>query len=237
MSSTNSGNYTCSLNTHTGTTSAAINIDVEYGPKNTSVSVTPSMEVDVGSSVTLICSSHANPPVENYTWFKIDGNDIVDVGHQPVLFSDDGGQYLCSASNKHGSQNSSVVTVKIKHHRTIFNREALIVSIVATLLIVTTVIAITRLQKKRTRAPETDCKEDSQDVVYVNWTSFDNNQSPEGNQSDGATTEIFYTTVEFHTKRKSNTGQQMDSHHDYGNVIYNTVYRKQLQSPSYIETL
>lgn len=29
MSSTNSGNYTCSLKTHTGTTSGVINIDVE----------------------------------------------------------------------------------------------------------------------------------------------------------------------------------------------------------------
>lgn len=86
------------------------------GPKNTSVSVRPSMEVDAGTNVTLICSSHANPPVESYIWFKIDDDDddIVDVGHQPVLFSGDGGQYLCSASNKHGSHNSSVVTVKIK---------------------------------------------------------------------------------------------------------------------------
>lgn len=75
------------------------------------------MEVDAGTNVALICSSHANPPVERYIWFKIDDDDdddITDVGHQPVLFSGEGGRYLCSASNKHGSQNSSVVTVKIK---------------------------------------------------------------------------------------------------------------------------
>ncbi len=95
------------------------------GPKNTSVSVRPSTEVDAGSNITLICSSHANPPVENYTWFKI-GDDIMYVGHQPVFLSGDGGQYFCSATNKHGSQNSSVVTLKIKgeliytHLRTFF---------------------------------------------------------------------------------------------------------------------
>lgn len=96
--------------------SLSVNISsfLSDAPKNTSVSVTPSMEVDAGGNITLVCSSHANPPVESYIWFKIDDDDITDVGHQPVLFSGDGGQYLCSASNKHGSENSSVVTVKIK---------------------------------------------------------------------------------------------------------------------------
>uniref|UniRef100_A0A8C2ZVA9 B-cell receptor CD22 n=1 Tax=Cyclopterus lumpus TaxID=8103 RepID=A0A8C2ZVA9_CYCLU len=116
MSSTHSGNYTCSLKTHTGTTSGVIHIDVEYGPKNTSVSVR-SMEEVAASNITLTCSSHANPPV-NYTWFKIDDDDddvdIVDVGHRPDFLPADGGQYFCSATNKHGSQNSSVVTLKMK---------------------------------------------------------------------------------------------------------------------------
>lgn len=36
------------------------------------------------------------------------------VGHQQVLLSREGGQYLCSASNKHGNQNSSTVTIHIE---------------------------------------------------------------------------------------------------------------------------
>lgn len=83
-------------------------------PKNTSVSVEPSMEVDMGSNFTLTCSSQANPPVERYVWFKIHGNEPVEVGSHPVLVSSEEGQFLCRASNKHGSQNSSVVTLTIK---------------------------------------------------------------------------------------------------------------------------
>nr|XP_046270199.1 B-cell receptor CD22-like isoform X2 [Scatophagus argus] len=225
MSSTNSGNYTCSLNTHTGTTSAAINIDVEYGPKNTSVSVTPSMEVDVGSSVTLICSSHANPPVENYTWFKIDGNDIVDVGHQPVLFSDDGGQYLCSASNKHGSQNSSVVTVKIKPYWATFTRDVLVISTSAVLLIVTAIVVISRLNMKRVWTPKVDCGEDILTVNTDNWLMCQNNQSQDENQCEGRTTELVYITVDFNCKRTSNMEQEMHSD-DGEDVIYSTVCGK-----------
>ncbi|XP_042168480.1 basigin-like [Oncorhynchus tshawytscha] len=48
-----------------------INSPAVYGPKNTSVSVSPSGEIVEGSSVTLTCSSDANPPVDKYTWYKI----------------------------------------------------------------------------------------------------------------------------------------------------------------------
>eukprot|EP00063_Salmo_salar_P063270 XP_014038105.1 PREDICTED: basigin-like [Salmo salar] len=47
-----------------------INSPAVYGPKNTSVSVSPSGEIVEGSSVNLTCSSDANPPVDKYTWYK-----------------------------------------------------------------------------------------------------------------------------------------------------------------------
>ncbi|XP_038557087.1 sialic acid-binding Ig-like lectin 13 isoform X2 [Micropterus salmoides] len=213
MSTTNSGNYTCSLKTHSGATSAVINVDVEYGPKNTSVSVRPSMEVDAGSNITLICSSRANPPVENYTWFKIDNDDIMAVGRQPVFIPGDDGQYLCSVSNKHGSQNSSIVTLKIKEFWPTFTRDVILIATVAVLLIVTTVIAVTRLNIKRTSAPEPDCDEDI--------------QSQEGNPYEETTAEVIYTTVDFDTKRKPNMEQQMVSHTGDDSVIYSTVCRNQ----------
>ncbi|XP_051244873.1 B-cell receptor CD22 isoform X5 [Dicentrarchus labrax] len=164
MSSTNSGNYTCSLKSHTGTTSGVINIDVEYGPKNTSVSVRPSFEKDPSSNFTMICSSHANPPVENYTWFKIDKDDNKAVGHQPLFLSAERGQYFCTATNKHGSQNSSVVTLKIKEYQATPNSKIylLILPLVAVLLIVTAVIALRRLNKKRTTASEADREDDTE---------------------------------------------------------------------------
>ncbi|KAF7645101.1 hypothetical protein LDENG_00210310, partial [Lucifuga dentata] len=44
-----------------------------YGPKLPSVSVDPTGEIMEGSSVTLSCSSDANPAA-TYTWYKKDGN-------------------------------------------------------------------------------------------------------------------------------------------------------------------
>ncbi|XP_036394430.1 myelin-associated glycoprotein-like [Megalops cyprinoides] len=73
----------------------------------------PSGSVMLGSSVTLTCSSNANPPVQNYTWYKVDGTEMQTVGSgQNLTFNEtepsDSGQYYCEAQNDHGMENSTV---------------------------------------------------------------------------------------------------------------------------------
>ncbi|PWA17670.1 hypothetical protein CCH79_00008394, partial [Gambusia affinis] len=150
VSSKHSGNYTCSLNMKNGTTSGIVQVDVEYGPKNTSVLVRSSSEMGAGSSIVLICCSDAHPPVENYSWFKIAEGWTQKVGHQAELLPVHGGQYLCSVSNKHGSQNSTVFTLKKNSYWT-FMRDMLVIisASVVLLLVVTSVIAVCRGQMVR----------------------------------------------------------------------------------------
>lgn len=81
------------------------------GPTNTLAS--PPMVVDDGTSVSLICNSLANPPIQSYVWFRITDR-VQEVGNQSVLHTGENGKYFCRATNEHGSQNSSSVTVKIK---------------------------------------------------------------------------------------------------------------------------
>uniref|UniRef100_A0A3Q3L105 B-cell receptor CD22 n=1 Tax=Mastacembelus armatus TaxID=205130 RepID=A0A3Q3L105_9TELE len=70
IQSTDSGEYYCTAENDLGkTTSGSIFIHVAYPPKLLSVSVSPSAEIVEGSSVTLTCSSDANPAA-NYTWYK-----------------------------------------------------------------------------------------------------------------------------------------------------------------------
>ncbi|XP_041634086.1 B-cell receptor CD22-like [Cheilinus undulatus] len=190
-----SGNYSCSLKTQPAATSAAVHVDVEYGPKNTLVSVTPSVEVYTGSNFTLICSSNANPPVENYTWFKKDNDDEV-VGHQSLLFSSQTGRYFCSAANKHGRQNSSDVTIKTKSTWMTFTRDVLCGATAVVLQITITLCVITRCHKRRTWMPTVDCEEDVQDTDYVNWLTCDINQSQEDHQREEGP-ELIYATIDF----------------------------------------
>uniref|UniRef100_A0A3B4UEK2 Ig-like domain-containing protein n=1 Tax=Seriola dumerili TaxID=41447 RepID=A0A3B4UEK2_SERDU len=183
ISSTTSGNYTCSITTHKGTSSETL----KYGPKNTSGSARPSTEVEASSKITLTCSSYANPPVENYTWFKIVDRDtgVVSVGnkfelHFRVVSPAVDGQYFCSATNKHGSQNSSIVTLKVKGKL---------------------------------------------NVIYLNWPVFENSQSQEGNQCEGASTELIYITARVLINYITSRQQQMDSHNDDDGVVYSSVCR------------
>ena len=86
------------------------------GPKHTSVTSSPSGGVKEGSSVTLSCSSDANPAA-NYTWFK---------NNQPLLWKpiqrytftsvrpEDRGTYRCQAENKHGRLSSDCVFIDVQ---------------------------------------------------------------------------------------------------------------------------
>ncbi|KAL0196546.1 hypothetical protein M9458_010118, partial [Cirrhinus mrigala] len=85
-----------------------------HAPKSTSVSVKPAGLVVVGRSVTLSCSSDANPPLLNYTWYRDTegllnpvqtGADLT-INNVKLTHS---GRYYCTAENKHGTQNTSVL--------------------------------------------------------------------------------------------------------------------------------
>ena len=86
------------------------------GPKRTSVYSRPSGEIKEGRSVTLSCSSDANPAAE-YTWFK---------NNQPLLWGpsqrhtfpsvspEDRGTYRCQAENKYGQLRSNLLFMDVK---------------------------------------------------------------------------------------------------------------------------
>ncbi|XP_053544375.1 sialic acid-binding Ig-like lectin 7 [Ictalurus punctatus] len=86
-------------------------LHVLYGPRNTSVSASPSASVLLGSSVSLRCSSDANPAVLNYTWYRENGEQIGTGNHLTINTTDSthSGLYYCRAQNQHGDHTSSVL--------------------------------------------------------------------------------------------------------------------------------
>ncbi|XP_063049609.1 B-cell receptor CD22-like, partial [Engraulis encrasicolus] len=114
------GDYSCAVEEYESTPSLERTLIVKYQPKNTSVSVHPSGEVLEGTSVTLTCSSDANPPVENYTWYKkLESSSSslwLRVGESYNITSitaEDRGHYYCTAENKYGTQNSSTTHLDV----------------------------------------------------------------------------------------------------------------------------
>ncbi|KAI5089717.1 B-cell receptor CD22 [Silurus meridionalis] len=115
ISSKDSGDYKCMCSNKVGNqNSTSVTLNVLYPPKKVSVSISPSGEIVEGSSVTLTCSSDANPPVESYTWFK----GMTSVGKGKTLTiskisTKDSGEYKCMCSNSLGHQNSTSVTLNV----------------------------------------------------------------------------------------------------------------------------
>ncbi|KAI5089716.1 B-cell receptor CD22-like [Silurus meridionalis] len=114
VSSEDAGSYNCAVRGSEHLPSPAQYLSVRYFPKNISVSISPSGEIVEGSSVTLTCSSDANPPVETYTWLM--GTTSVGKGKTITISkisSEDSGKYKCMCSNKVGHQNSTSVTLNV----------------------------------------------------------------------------------------------------------------------------
>ncbi|KAL7404383.1 hypothetical protein ABVT39_013907 [Epinephelus coioides] len=119
IQSSDSGQYYCTAENELGRrTSNGFTMNVKYAPKLPSVSVSPSAEIVEGSSVTLTCSSDANPAA-NYTWYKKTVNPRpLSEGPQLVfssIQSSDSGQYYCTAENKLGRRTSNDFTMDVKY--------------------------------------------------------------------------------------------------------------------------
>ncbi|XP_033985979.1 sialic acid-binding Ig-like lectin 12 isoform X2 [Trematomus bernacchii] len=97
--------YSCALKGYEDFPSPSV-----YAPKLPSVSVSPSAEIEEGSSVTLTCSSDANPAA-NYTWYK-KNEDSPKASGQIFNITDfraeHSGSYSCGAQNKLGRSNSNL---------------------------------------------------------------------------------------------------------------------------------
>ncbi|KAM8805334.1 vascular cell adhesion protein 1 [Eudromia elegans] len=109
----NRGDYECIAENNFGKKKRAIALNVEFGPKNTVISVIPAAAVKEGETVTMKCSSSGNPtPV--ISWKKMTAT-----GESKKIFQDetltieniksqDLGLYECEAYNQFGREERAV---------------------------------------------------------------------------------------------------------------------------------
>lgn len=70
-----------------------------------------------GHSMTLTCSSNANPPMINFTWYQTSGHETVVRGLGEtitfMLSSSDSGLYHCEGQNEIGALNSTGIEITV----------------------------------------------------------------------------------------------------------------------------
>ncbi|KAJ8010564.1 hypothetical protein DPEC_G00076390 [Dallia pectoralis] len=118
----NNKNITCTavypVGTYNKTSEQTRTLHVLFSPKDTSASISPADPASVGSCVNLTCTSTANPPVTNFTWFRISGGNTTQVASRQNYTLNvtvgDGGQYYCEARNDLGFGKSQEVMLSIE---------------------------------------------------------------------------------------------------------------------------
>ncbi|XP_010164743.1 vascular cell adhesion protein 1 [Antrostomus carolinensis] len=107
------GDYECVAENKFGRSKSEITLNVEYGPKNTMISVVPATAVKEGETVTMKCTSSGNPaPLISWKKKKATGEsekifeDATLVIHN--IKSQDMGLYECEAYNQFGKEEKAV---------------------------------------------------------------------------------------------------------------------------------
>ncbi|XP_014870492.1 junctional adhesion molecule B-like [Poecilia latipinna] len=122
-----------------------------------------------GSSVTLTCSSDANPAA-NYSWRKNNNHSVVSKDQQFVLssiLSSDSGQYYCTAQNELGEKTSGPVSVQVtcQSMSSITSRLALLILI--SMLVQITTLRTMKAMKKPTKLSDPEEMMEMRNVIEI----------------------------------------------------------------------
>nr|XP_046193243.1 B-cell receptor CD22-like [Oncorhynchus gorbuscha] len=234
--SSDTGEYYCEAWNEMGTDrSRTINMDVKYGPRNTSVSVSPSGEIVEGSSVTLTCSSDANPPVDKYTWYFQNETFLNGCGQMYNISnfkSKDSGHYHCEAWNRRGSRNSTALMIIIPGKQTSVLTAA--VGIIVVVLVLILCLSGLMWFRKKASKSTSDTRDTSENVegdsspVYENVSSMSTAPTAAQTESTYYQDDVHYTSVHFSNSKNQevplySTVQLPQPQKEDGDVQYDAV--------------
>uniref|UniRef100_A0A8D2IPK3 Vascular cell adhesion molecule 1 n=1 Tax=Varanus komodoensis TaxID=61221 RepID=A0A8D2IPK3_VARKO len=113
------GDYECDVKNEFGESKTLRTLRVEYGPRNTTISVTPSNTVKEGETVTMVCSTYGNP-TPKVSWKKqlVNGDSQLIQKTATLTIknarAEDNGRYWCEAVNLFGKhRNAAEITIQV----------------------------------------------------------------------------------------------------------------------------
>ncbi|XP_034543838.1 basement membrane-specific heparan sulfate proteoglycan core protein-like isoform X2 [Notolabrus celidotus] len=112
-----SGGYYCQAENELGLGMSRVLINVKYGPKTCSVSLSTTAEINENKSVTLTCSSNGYPTPE-FTWYKQNDRGHHSKGSELTfssIQSSDSGRYYCEAKNELGRKTCGYNYITVKY--------------------------------------------------------------------------------------------------------------------------
>ncbi|XP_048104423.1 B-cell receptor CD22-like isoform X2 [Alosa alosa] len=215
ISSEDSGEYLCRAANRIGKQdSPAVSVQVLYAPQNTTVLFSESGVIVKGTSVTLTCSSDANPPVESYTWFKVNESTAVGSGQQysiTNISSEDGGQYYCEARNKYGAENSTTVSITVTSWQSPLSTAVITVSVCGAVGL----LCLVFLMSKKCKKNATQTREDRNTRDYGNVAH--------GGPSDGTQPDAIYQSLNPNTTQPDAVYHSLNPNTTQPDAVYQSL--------------
>ncbi|XP_041958692.1 B-cell receptor CD22-like isoform X2 [Alosa sapidissima] len=222
-----SGNYSCAVRGHESVASIDVFLYVRYEPKNVSVSLSPSGEIEEGTLVTLTCSSDANPPVHTYTWhFTTPARWSVMGTGESLTFNMTpvhSGLYHCEAQNEVGSHNSTDVLLDVKKEEDAAwpVKAGIIIFMVIVILLALGIVSLRKWGAKSTANTQRALENAQSDLTTV-YSSVSAHTLPSdltqrvGSHGLG---DVQYASVRFsHTRRQEASARGLEDCVVYSNV-------------------
>ncbi|XP_073722528.1 B-cell receptor CD22 isoform X2 [Misgurnus anguillicaudatus] len=230
--SDHSGEYKCKSINELGHKYSAVTLNVSYPPKKVTASIIGSGEIMEGDSVTLTCSSESNPPVHNYTWFKVNKTSSVGSGQTYSITninSSHSGWFYCEAQNEVGSQRSVAVSVTVLHS---YYNLLLGITLGCGALFIVIIIIILFIMRKQKDAKTEDTVGNQQGDLYCNVHASESahcedhysSVTPKGHRTDqtsagktpesGDPEEIQYASVHHHATKEMKSSEEIDNTYD-----------------------
>ncbi|CAL8297737.1 unnamed protein product [Gadus morhua 'NCC'] len=98
-------------------TSTRYQLSILYAPRNTSAVGSPCLPASEGGCLNLTCSSHANPAVSEFTWYRIHGEHILKIGSGSSLsiqLLSTNNWFFCVVRNDIGIETSNIYKIDIQ---------------------------------------------------------------------------------------------------------------------------
>ncbi|CAL8354819.1 unnamed protein product [Arctogadus glacialis] len=111
--------FFCEARNEIGTEKSDVfEIDIQDAPRNTSAVGSPCLPAREGGCLNLTCTSHANPAVREVTWYRIHGEQILEIGTGSTLsiqLWNANNLFFCEVRNDFGTEKSNVYKIDIQN--------------------------------------------------------------------------------------------------------------------------
>ncbi|CAL8249719.1 unnamed protein product [Boreogadus saida] len=125
--------FFCEARNEIGTEKSNVfEIDIQDAPRNPSAVGSPCLPAGERGCLNLTCTSHANPAVSEFTWYRIHGEHILKIGTGSSLSIQPwnaNNVFFCEVRNDFGTEKSNVYNIYIQIPSQIFNIPDLVLCI------------------------------------------------------------------------------------------------------------